>query len=118
MTASCAYQVRSYMKIRQHPTRQIRTGSVKNVSPLKKDLNQAEDFPPLGACASSRPCTAETTGGETERKCSYESIDPAQERKSTNPHRASACLPPTFAKSASGRSSAGRRLPRLQHGPR
>src|SRR5260370_6313953 len=97
MTASCAYQAKPYMKIRRHLTRQIRTGSVKNVSPLKKDLNQAEDFPPLGACASSRPCTAETTGGGKETKRFYEITDSTQEHKSPTYHPASSCLPPTFA---------------------
>ena len=28
---------------------------------VKRDLNQAEDFPPLGSSASSRPAIAETT---------------------------------------------------------
>jgi hypothetical protein len=58
---------RPYIKIRRRLTRQIRTGSVKNVSPLKKDLNQAEEFPRYVLSPPPDLQSQNQHGGEKER---------------------------------------------------
>jgi hypothetical protein len=82
----------------------------------QKDLNQAEDFSPLGFFASSRPAIAETTRRGNRKENIYEPID--SHKKSSSTTCCSVGLLRPIAESAGRCTAAGRRLSRVQHGRR